>query len=161
RAARSRTAGRDRLRPRHRGRGGRGSRAGADRPARRRVRRGRAIVRKTGCLTLNGRKRTRDGRDGTPAVIKRQGEEKAKHACPRSRRYGRLRGDRGSSPRPRSSRTMSPVPTTAREIATGFDLKALPPAFYADPFPYYKALREHEPVKRLPDGSWLLTRYED
>jgi len=56
---------------------------------------------------------------------------------------------------------MSPAPTTAREIAAGFDLKALPPAFYADPFPYYKALREHEPVKLLPDGSWLLTRYED
>ena len=50
---------------------------------------------------------------------------------------------------------------SAREIAAGFDLKALPPEFYADPFPYYKALREHEPVKRMPDGSWLLTRYED
>jgi len=56
---------------------------------------------------------------------------------------------------------MTPAPTTTREIAAGFDLKALPPAFYADPFPYYKALREHEPVKRLPDGSWLLTRYDD
>jgi cytochrome P450 len=50
---------------------------------------------------------------------------------------------------------------SAREIAAGFDLKALPPDFYADPFPYYRALREHEPVKRMPDGSWLLTRYED
>ena len=50
---------------------------------------------------------------------------------------------------------------SAREIAAGFDLKALPAEFYADPFPYYKALREHEPVKRMPDGSWLLTRYED
>ena len=52
-------------------------------------------------------------------------------------------------------------PAAAREIAAGFDLKALPPQFYADPFPYYQALREHEPVKRLPDGSWLLTRYDD
>jgi cytochrome P450 len=52
-------------------------------------------------------------------------------------------------------------PAAAREIAAGFDLKALPPQFYADPFPYYRALREHEPVKRLPDGSWLLTRYDD
>ena len=50
---------------------------------------------------------------------------------------------------------------SAREIAAGFDLKALPAEFYADPFPYYKALREHEPVKRMLDGSWLLTRYED
>ena len=50
---------------------------------------------------------------------------------------------------------------SAREIAAGFDLKALPPDFYADPFPYYRALREHEPVKRMLDGSWLLTRYED
>jgi len=56
---------------------------------------------------------------------------------------------------------MPPAPATAREFAASFDLKALPSAFYADPFPYYKALREHEPVKRLPDGSWLLTRYED
>src|SRR5215467_7799673 len=54
-----------------------------------------------------------------------------------------------------------PLPMSAREIAAGFDLKALPPEFYADPFPYYRALREHEPVKQLPDGSWLLTRYED
>jgi cytochrome P450 len=56
---------------------------------------------------------------------------------------------------------VSPAPTTGRDIAAGFDLKALSPAFYADPFPYYKALRDHEPVKRLPDGSWLLTRYDD
>ena len=54
-----------------------------------------------------------------------------------------------------------PLPMSAREIAAGFDLKALPPDFYADPFPYYRALREHEPVKRMLDGSWLLTRYED
>ena len=56
---------------------------------------------------------------------------------------------------------MTFLPAAAREIAAGFDLKALPPQFYADPFPYYRALREHEPVKRLPDGSWLLTRYDD
>jgi len=56
---------------------------------------------------------------------------------------------------------MTFAPAAAREIAAGFDLRALPPQFYADPFPYYLALREHEPVKRLPDGSWLLTRYDD
>jgi cytochrome P450 len=49
----------------------------------------------------------------------------------------------------------------AREVAESFDLKALPPDFYANPFPYYHALREHAPVRRLPDGGYLLTRYAD
>jgi cytochrome P450 len=49
----------------------------------------------------------------------------------------------------------------ARRVAGSFDLKALPPDFYADPFPYYHALREHAPAKRMPDGSYLLTRYAD
>jgi len=48
-----------------------------------------------------------------------------------------------------------------RQIAASFDLTKLPPDFYADPYPYYRALREHEPVKRMPDGSWFLTRYDD
>jgi cytochrome P450 len=42
-----------------------------------------------------------------------------------------------------------------------FDLRTLPPGFYADPYPYYAALREHDPVRRMPDGSVLLTRYAD
>jgi len=42
-----------------------------------------------------------------------------------------------------------------------FDLRALPEAFYDDPFPYYHALREREPVRRMPDGSYFLTRYAD
>jgi cytochrome P450 len=50
---------------------------------------------------------------------------------------------------------------TARQIAERFDLRALPPDFYADPFPYYHALRSHAPVKRMPDGAYLLTRYAD
>jgi hypothetical protein len=49
----------------------------------------------------------------------------------------------------------------AREIAKALDLRALPPEFYANPYPVYAALREHEPVRRMPDGSWLLTRYAD
>jgi cytochrome P450 len=49
----------------------------------------------------------------------------------------------------------------AREIAAGFDLRALPPDFYANPFPVYAALREREPVRRMPDGSWFLTRHAD
>jgi cytochrome P450 len=42
-----------------------------------------------------------------------------------------------------------------------FDLRALPPAFYEDPYPFYRRLRESSPVHRLPDGAWLLTRYAD
>jgi hypothetical protein len=49
----------------------------------------------------------------------------------------------------------------ARDLAERFDLRALPPDFYADPFPYYHALRGHAPVKRMPDGAYLLTRYAD
>ena len=49
----------------------------------------------------------------------------------------------------------------SREIAGQFDLRRLPPEFYDDPYPYYGALREHDPVRRMPDGSWLLTRYDD
>jgi hypothetical protein len=48
-----------------------------------------------------------------------------------------------------------------RFAAESFDLKALPADFYADPFPYYHALREQAPVKSMPDGSYLLTRYAD
>jgi hypothetical protein len=57
---------------------------------------------------------------------------------------------------------MSSAPhDAARDLAERFDLRALPPEFYADPFPYYHALRRHAPVKRMPDGAYLLTRYAD
>src|SRR6187431_3606504 len=49
----------------------------------------------------------------------------------------------------------------ARELAATFDLERLTPAFYANPYPTYRALREVEPVKRLPNGSYFLTRYDD
>ena len=49
----------------------------------------------------------------------------------------------------------------ARGLAAGFDIEKLTPEFYADPYPTYRALREHEPVKRMPNGSWFLTRYDD
>ena len=49
----------------------------------------------------------------------------------------------------------------ARELAAGFDLEKLTPEFYANPYPTYRALRENEPVKRMPNGSWFLTRYDD
>jgi cytochrome P450 len=56
---------------------------------------------------------------------------------------------------------MPPTLALAPEVAGGFDLRSLPPDFYADPYPYYHALRQHAPVKAMPDGSWLLTRYDD
>jgi cytochrome P450 len=49
----------------------------------------------------------------------------------------------------------------ARELAAGFDIEKLTDEFYTDPYPTYRALREHEPVKRMPNGSWFLTRYDD
>jgi len=49
----------------------------------------------------------------------------------------------------------------ARELAAHFDIEKLTAEFYADPYPVYRALREHEPVKRMPNGSWFLTRYDD
>jgi cytochrome P450 len=49
----------------------------------------------------------------------------------------------------------------ARELAASFDLEKLTPEFYANPYPTYRALRENEPVKRMPNGSYFLTRYDD
>jgi len=52
-------------------------------------------------------------------------------------------------------------PEHARAIARDFDLRALPPDFHANPYPVYAALRQREPVRRMPDGSYFLTRYAD
>jgi cytochrome P450 len=52
-------------------------------------------------------------------------------------------------------------PEEARAVARTFDLKCLPPDFIDDPFPYYQALREHDPVHRMPDGAYLITRWRD
>jgi len=49
----------------------------------------------------------------------------------------------------------------ARALAAGFDLEKLTPEFYDNPYPTYRALRENEPVKRMPNGAWFLTRYDD
>jgi cytochrome P450 len=48
-----------------------------------------------------------------------------------------------------------------RAQAMSFDLKRLDPSFLADPYPAYCALREYDPVHRMPDGSYMLTRYAD
>ena len=42
-----------------------------------------------------------------------------------------------------------------------FDLRRPPAGFVDDPFGWYAALREHDPVHRGTDGSLLLTRYDD
>jgi cytochrome P450 len=46
-------------------------------------------------------------------------------------------------------------------LAASFDLEKLTSEFYANPYPTYRALRENEPVKRLPNGCYFLTRYDD
>jgi len=49
----------------------------------------------------------------------------------------------------------------AQEIAQSLDLRALPADFLNNPYPVYAALRESEPFKRMPDGSYFLTRHAD
>jgi cytochrome P450 len=49
----------------------------------------------------------------------------------------------------------------AKALAASFDLEKLTPEFYANPYPTYRALRQNEPVKRMPNGSCFLTRYDD
>ncbi len=43
----------------------------------------------------------------------------------------------------------------------GFDLQKLTAEFLDDPYPTYRALRESDPVHRMSDGSYFLTRYDD
>ena len=52
-------------------------------------------------------------------------------------------------------------PEQAQAIADSLDWRALPRAFYDNPYPVYDALRRNTPVRCMPDGSWLLTRYDD
>ena len=49
----------------------------------------------------------------------------------------------------------------AQEIARTLDLRSLPRDFLDNPYPVYAALRETEPFKRMPDGSYFLTRHAD
>ena len=45
--------------------------------------------------------------------------------------------------------------------ARDFDITDLPEGFAEDPFPVYRALLEHAPVKRFRDGSVMLSRWAD
>lgn len=49
----------------------------------------------------------------------------------------------------------------AQEIAQTLDLRQLPHDFLDNPYPVYTALRESAPFKRMPDGSFFLTRHAD
>ncbi len=50
---------------------------------------------------------------------------------------------------------------SAHTLARTLDLRALPADFLANPYPVYAALRAQEPIKRMPDGSYFLTRHAD
>jgi len=45
--------------------------------------------------------------------------------------------------------------------ALGFQLTRVPPEFLDDPYPWYAALRAHDPVHALEGGGVFLSRYED
>ena len=49
----------------------------------------------------------------------------------------------------------------ARASARAFELKKIGADFIANPYPVYNALREHQPVARMQDGSYFVSRYDD
>ena len=59
------------------------------------------------------------------------------------------------------ARTAKDPVRSVRETALAFDIKRLDASFLDDPFPVYRALREHDPIHRMQDGSYFLTRYDD
>ncbi|MGW8270198.1 MAG: cytochrome P450 [Burkholderiales bacterium] len=59
-----------------------------------------------------------------------------------------------------SSQRTVPDVSAAAALARDFDLARAPAEFIDDPYPYYAALRTHDPVHAMPAGV-LLTRYED
>jgi cytochrome P450 len=48
-----------------------------------------------------------------------------------------------------------------RAAAADFDLRRLSAEFLDDPYPTYRTLRQFDPIHRMPDGSYFLTRYDD
>src|SRR4051812_1548159 len=56
---------------------------------------------------------------------------------------------------------MAAMNASAKKLAASFDLGKLTAEFYTDPYPTYRALGEYDPVKRLPNGTVFLTRYDD
>ena len=49
----------------------------------------------------------------------------------------------------------------AHASARAFDLKRIGPDFIINPYPTYNALRDHNPVARMPDGSYFVSGYDD
>jgi cytochrome P450 len=47
------------------------------------------------------------------------------------------------------------------DVARDFQLTRVPPEFLDDPYPWYAALRRHDPVHELEGGGVFLSRYED
>lgn len=56
---------------------------------------------------------------------------------------------------------MGPADNDKLTAIREFDLTRLPDSFYLDPYPTYRNLRERAPTFWCPDGSLLLSRYED
>jgi cytochrome P450 len=56
---------------------------------------------------------------------------------------------------------MSTDRSRAEQLAREFELSALRPDFYDDPYPTFAALREFDPCRQLKDNSYFLSRYED
>src|SRR5262245_55149050 len=54
---------------------------------------------------------------------------------------------------------MMPPPRLAASDVRDFDLRSLPADYYANPYPYYHALRDRSPVHRLPDAGYFLSSY--
>ena len=48
-----------------------------------------------------------------------------------------------------------------RHLADEFDLANLSTAFLDDPYPTYRALQRYAPVKRMRNGQYFVTRYDD
>ena len=50
---------------------------------------------------------------------------------------------------------------TPRLDVSQFDLSNVPAGYITDPYRYFSALREQSPIHRNPDGTYILTRYDD
>jgi cytochrome P450 len=48
-----------------------------------------------------------------------------------------------------------------RAAALAFDVRRLERRFLDDPYPLYRALQRHDPIHRMPDGSYFLSLYQD
>ena len=50
---------------------------------------------------------------------------------------------------------------TQKISVADFSLTNLPDDYYEDPYPYYHALREQDPIHRFADSSFFFTRHAD